>query len=53
MTISAATDEHSDISQHLYLADHLDHKEALLDHFIAQENVGQCIIFTATRDTER
>ncbi|GAP76399.1 MULTISPECIES: DEAD/DEAH box helicase [Pseudoalteromonas] len=54
VTISAATDEHSDISQHLYLADHLDHKEALLDHFIAQENVGQCIIFTATRDdTER
>ncbi len=52
--LSAANEEHSDITQALYLADHLDHKEALLSHFIQQENVGQCIIFTATRnDTQR
>ncbi len=55
VSISAATDEHSDISQRLYLADHLDHKEALLDHLLSnEEGLGQCIIFTATReDTQR
>ncbi|MFY8273420.1 DEAD/DEAH box helicase [Pseudoalteromonas sp. SSDWG2] len=55
VSISAATDEHSDINQRLYLADHLDHKEALLEHLLANENaLGQCIIFTATReDTQR
>ncbi|WP_105259108.1 DEAD/DEAH box helicase [Pseudoalteromonas sp. T1lg88] len=55
VSISAATDEHGDISQRLYLADHLDHKEALLDHLLAnEEGLGQCIIFTATReDTQR
>lgn len=55
VSISAATDEHSDINQRLYLADHLDHKEALLDHLVNnEEGLGQCIIFTATReDTQR
>ncbi|GAA65398.1 MULTISPECIES: DEAD/DEAH box helicase [unclassified Pseudoalteromonas] len=52
--LSAANEQHSDIKQTLYLADHLDHKEALLEHFLNQDNVGQCIIFTATRaDTSR
>lgn len=31
--LSAANEQHSDIKQTLYLADHLDHKEALLEHF--------------------
>lgn len=52
--LSAANEQHSDIKQTLYLADHLDHKEALLEYFLNQDNVGQCIIFTATRaDTSR
>ncbi|WP_372760858.1 DEAD/DEAH box helicase [Pseudoalteromonas sp.] len=52
--LSAANEQHSDIQQRLYLADHLDHKEALLEHFLRQDEVGQCIIFTATRaDTSR
>ena len=52
--LSAANEQHSDIKQSLYLADHLDHKEALLEHFLNQDDVGQCIIFTATRaDTSR
>mgnify|MGYP000506876237 FL=1 len=52
--LSAANEQHSDIKQTLYLADHLDHKEALLEHFLNQDDVGQCIIFTATRsDTSR
>ncbi|MEI8669137.1 DEAD/DEAH box helicase [Pseudoalteromonas sp. B131b] len=54
ITLSAANEQHSDIKQTLYLADHLDHKEALLEHFLNQDDVGQCIIFTATRsDTSR
>ncbi|TMN82830.1 MULTISPECIES: DEAD/DEAH box helicase [unclassified Pseudoalteromonas] len=54
ITLSAANEQHSDITQTLYLADHLDHKEALLTHFLKQDEVGQCIIFTATRaDTSR
>ena len=54
ITLSAANEQHSDIKQTLYLADHLDHKEALLEHFLNQDDVGPCIIFTATRsDTSR
>ncbi|SFD09757.1 DEAD/DEAH box helicase [Pseudoalteromonas denitrificans] len=52
--VGSAIEKHDDITQNLFLADHLDHKEALLNHFISQKNVGQCIIFTATRgDTQR
>ncbi len=52
--LSNAHQQHEDIKQALYFADHLDHKEALLKHFITQDDVGQCIIFTATRgDTDR
>ena len=46
--------EHADITKRFYLVDNLDHKEALLDHFLANEKLQQTIIFTATRaDTER
>lgn len=46
--------EHKDIIKRFYLADHLDHKEALLKHFLTIESFQQLIIFTATRvDTER
>ncbi|WP_440056149.1 DEAD/DEAH box helicase [Pseudoalteromonas sp. T1lg65] len=52
--LSNAHQQHEDIQQALYFADHLDHKEALLKHFLSQADVGQCIIFTATRsDTDR
>ena len=52
--LSDAHQQHGDIKQTLYFADHLDHKDALLKHFVTQDNVGQCIIFTATRsDTVR
>ncbi|GEK11840.1 DEAD/DEAH box helicase [Pseudoalteromonas peptidolytica] len=52
--LSNAHQQHEDIKQALYFADHLDHKEALLKHFITKSEVGQCIIFTATRgDTDR
>ncbi|WMN59976.1 DEAD/DEAH box helicase [Pseudoalteromonas xiamenensis] len=52
--LSDAHEKHEDITQKLYLADHLDHKHDLLFHFMNSEKVGQCIIFTATRaDTAR
>lgn len=33
-----------------YLADHLEHKIALLRHLLAQQEVQQCIVFVRTRD---
>ncbi len=46
--------EHQDITKRFYLVDNLDHKEALLNHFLEHETIQQLIIFTATRsDTER
>lgn len=54
VAIGLATDQHQDIHQRLYLCDHLDHKQALLNHFLQNEAHQQVIIFTATRDdTER
>ena len=41
---------HTQITQHFYLCDHLDHKQALLDHLLSHESIRQAIIFTATRD---
>lgn len=54
IAIGGAFTEHNDISKRFYLADNLDHKEALLQHFLTSEKTQQVIIFTATRsDTER
>lgn len=54
VAIGASYQQHQDISQQFYLADHLTHKEALLTHFLQQDDVNQLIIFTATReDAER
>jgi len=54
IAIGGAFTEHKDISKRFYLADNLDHKESLLQHFLTNETYQQVIIFTATRsDTER
>lgn len=54
VAIGTAHAEHQDISQRIYLCDHLDHKEALLSRLLRDESHKQVIIFTATRaDTER
>jgi len=50
VTIDASTQEHKDITQKFYLADHLDHKIELLKAVTKQVNSGQQIIFTATRE---
>ena len=54
VAVGASYQQHQDISQQFYLADHLTHKEALLQHFLQQADINQLIIFTATReDAER
>lgn len=54
IAIGSAYTEHKDITKRFYLADNLEHKEALLQHLLTHENYQQVIIFTATRsDTER
>ncbi len=54
IAIGAANAEHADIEKRFYLADHLDHKQALLERILDTETYQQVIIFTATRaDTER
>ncbi len=54
VAIGAGNIENLDITQRIYLADHLDHKEALLSRILESEPHKQIIIFTATReDTDR
>jgi superfamily II DNA/RNA helicase len=54
VAIGASHQQHQDISQRFYFADHLSHKEALLKYFLQQDAIKQLIIFTATReDAER
>ncbi len=51
--IGHSTDRHQNITQNLYLADHLDHKEKLLKALL-QQPFEQVLIFTATKaDSER
>ncbi|OEE67021.1 RNA helicase [Enterovibrio norvegicus FF-33] len=54
VAIGFVNEEHKDIEQRFYLCDHLDHKQALLDRVLAEEEYQQLMVFTATRaDTER
>ncbi|MGO1247402.1 MAG: DEAD/DEAH box helicase [Oceanisphaera sp.] len=54
IAVGAANAEHLDIEKRFYLCDHLDHKQALLQHILTTQPYQQAIIFTATRaDTER
>ncbi|ART78983.1 DEAD/DEAH box helicase [Oceanisphaera avium] len=54
IAVGAANAEHGDIEKRFHLCDHLDHKQALLQHILTEQHYNQAIIFTATRpDTER
>ena len=55
ISIGKASDQHKDIEQSFYFADHVEHKEQLLLHLVKQlEERSQAIVFTATRaDTDR
>lgn len=48
LEIGRSTDKHENISQTIYLADHLDHKETLLKTLVTQP-FEQMLIFTATK----
>ncbi|NTS78746.1 DEAD/DEAH box helicase [Catenovulum sp. SM1970] len=53
VAVGAANEEHKDITQRFYLADHLDHKKAILAKLLELETCRQVIVFTATRaDTQ-
>lgn len=52
--VGEAYAQHEEIEQSFYLADHLDHKQALLAAMLESLTYQQAIIFTATRnDAER
>jgi superfamily II DNA/RNA helicase len=54
ISVGSSGEEHTDIQQRFYFADHVSHKETLLNKVIAEKTYRQIIIFTATRtDTER
>ena len=54
VSVGSSGEEHTDIEQRFYLADHVTHKEAMLAKVITAKTYRQIIIFTATRvDTER
>jgi superfamily II DNA/RNA helicase len=54
VAVGAGYQPHQDIEQQFFLADNLSHKEALLTHFLKQQDIRQLIMFTATRaDAER
>lgn len=50
ISIGSATEEHQDIQQTFYFADHFDHKKALLLHLLKDCGNKQAIVFTATRE---
>lgn len=50
VALGSGHEQHSDITQQFILADHLTHKEALLQHILQNNPIKQLIIFTATRD---
>ena len=47
--IKSETSGHSNIAQSLYYVDSQFHKQQLLNHFLASEDMNQAIIFTATK----
>ncbi|WP_150137336.1 DEAD/DEAH box helicase [Candidatus Enterovibrio altilux] len=54
LAIGYVNEEHKNIEQNLYLCDHLDHKQALLDRVLENETYAQIMVFTATRaDADR
>ena len=45
VSVGASYQQHEDIEQRCYFADHLSHKEALLAYLLKQEQISQLIIF--------
>ncbi len=54
INVGLATAIHQDISQHMYFADNVEHKNTLLTQCLGDTDYNQAIVFTATReDTNR
>lgn len=54
ISLGSAGEQHADIEQRFILADHIEHKEALLKALLEKQDYRQAILFTATRaDTDR
>jgi superfamily II DNA/RNA helicase len=47
--VASHTDTHANIEQRLHWADHGAHKDALLDHLLADRDVEQALVFTSTQ----
>ena len=41
--------KHASIEQRIHLADNFKHKNALLDHLLNDQQLSQCVVFTATK----
>ncbi|MEG3768566.1 DEAD/DEAH box helicase [Alteromonas sp. 14N.309.X.WAT.G.H12] len=54
VAIGNATEAHQDITQTLYFADNIEHKDTLLTALLDAHDYNQAVVFTATRqDTDR
>ncbi|MBU2976928.1 DEAD/DEAH box helicase [Alteromonas sp. C1M14] len=54
VAIGNATEAHQDITQTLYFADNIEHKDILLTTLLTEQDYNQAVVFTATRqDTDR
>ncbi|AXR06539.1 DEAD/DEAH box helicase [Salinimonas sediminis] len=50
ITVGQSTAAHQDITEKLYFADNISHKDTLLTQCINEQQYNQAIVFTATRD---
>lgn len=52
--VNSQTEKHDNITQRMHWADNSKHKDALLDHLLADVDLQQAIVFTSTqRDAEK
>ncbi|MBD3767953.1 MAG: DEAD/DEAH box helicase [Gammaproteobacteria bacterium] len=53
LQVAAIKPSHETIAQQVHYSDGLEHKRALLNHWLAKDEIGQAVVFTATkRDAE-
>lgn len=53
LQVAAIKPSHETIAQQVHYSDGLEHKRALLSHWLAKDEIGQAVVFTATkRDAE-
>lgn len=53
LQVAALKPSHETIAQQVHYSDGLEHKRALLNHWLAKDEIGQAVVFTATkRDAE-